>query len=278
MSGDRIDWGHVLIQAAAIVCSYPDTSVTLRQLFYRLVAEQVIPNDQGAYKGLSRVTAAARRDRTFPRLIDRGRRIEENETWESPQGALDDAASIYHRDRTEGQAWSVHLGVEKAGMIDQLREWFGSSLGIPVLPLGGYAGQEFVDDVIEHVEAAKRPAVLLYAGDFDASGEDIDRDFIERTGCWHKIVRVGLTRAQVEQFNLTIGVGKAKDSRAPGFIERHGSNMQVELDALDPSDLRALYSEAIADFWDTSAYEAVLAHEKAERNQLLALARDWDAL
>ena len=53
MSGDRIDWGLVLIRAATIVRSYPDTSVTLRLLFYRLVSEQVIPNEQSAYKGLS---------------------------------------------------------------------------------------------------------------------------------------------------------------------------------------------------------------------------------
>ena len=38
------------------------TSVTLRQLFYRLVSAQVIPNSQGAYKRLSALTAEARRE------------------------------------------------------------------------------------------------------------------------------------------------------------------------------------------------------------------------
>jgi hypothetical protein len=48
----RIGWPAVIRQAAEIAGSY-DTSVTLRQLFYRLVSVQVIPNTQGAYKWLT---------------------------------------------------------------------------------------------------------------------------------------------------------------------------------------------------------------------------------
>ena len=64
----RIDWPEVIGRAREIVESY-DTSVTLRQLFYRLVSAQVVPNTQGAYKRLSALTAEARRDGDFPPLI-----------------------------------------------------------------------------------------------------------------------------------------------------------------------------------------------------------------
>ena len=40
MTAPRIDWPAVIDQAREIVESY-DTSVTLRQLFYRLVSAQV---------------------------------------------------------------------------------------------------------------------------------------------------------------------------------------------------------------------------------------------
>jgi hypothetical protein len=43
---------------------------------------------------------------------------------------------------------------------------------------------------------------------------------------------------------------------------------QVELDALDPNDLRSLYQSALDEFWDTSAYQAALEREEAERAQL----------
>ena len=55
MSG-RTDWKALLPRAAEIVHSY-DTGVTLRQLFYRLVANQSLPNTTSAYKSLSKYTA-----------------------------------------------------------------------------------------------------------------------------------------------------------------------------------------------------------------------------
>jgi hypothetical protein len=44
--------------------------------------------------------------------------------------------------------------------------------------------------------------------------------------------------------------------------------VQVELEALDPDDLRGLYEAALADFWVDDAYRAVLGREAAERGQL----------
>ncbi|HYO01932.1 MAG TPA: hypothetical protein VET27_08605 [Mycobacterium sp.] len=63
------DWNRVLDEARAIVESY-DTRVTLRQLFYRLVAAQILPNTQAAYKSLSPRIAKARRKGGWPDLGD----------------------------------------------------------------------------------------------------------------------------------------------------------------------------------------------------------------
>ena len=49
-----------------------------------------------------------------------------------------------------------------------------------------------------------------------------------------------------------------------GLPKRHGRLVQVELDALPPDRLRDLYAEAIADFWDTSAYESAIEREHSE--------------
>jgi hypothetical protein len=267
----RIDWGHVLDRAREVVLSY-DTSVTLRQLFYRLVSEQLLPNSTAAYKRLSSVTAEARRAGDFPDLIDRGRQIHRWAHWDSPRAAVVEAAQVYRRDRTEGQPVSLYLGVEKAGMVVQLQAWF-DDLGVPILALGGYSSQTYVDDVAHDADSRARPAVLLYAGDFDPSGEDIDRDFIDRTGCWDEVVRVALTAEQVRQHGLPINPGKSTDSRAAGFIERHGALLQVELDALDPTTLRDLFAGAIAEHWDTSTHEDVLRRERTERQRLAEVAR-----
>ena len=120
----RTNWEPVIERAAEIVTSY-DTGVTLRQLFYRLVSEQLIPNRQTAYKQLSELTAIARRARTFPALIDRGREIHRPVYFDDVADALAALADQYRLDRTEGQDVSLYLGVEKSGMIEQLSAWFG---------------------------------------------------------------------------------------------------------------------------------------------------------
>ena len=262
----RLNWSEVLDAARTIIGQY-DTGVTLRQLFYRLVATEILSNTRVAYQTLSARTAAARRQGTFPQLIDRTRQIHRYQTFAGPDQARSWLRRIYRRDRTEGQEYAIYLGVEKAGIVEQLEAWFGE-LGIPILALGGYTSQSYVSDIQVDVLDQKRPAVLIYAGDFDPSGEDIDRDFLERSDCFERVVRVALTTDQVAEYQLPEQMGKASDSRARGFIQRHGRLVQVELDALAPDQLHRLYDEAIATFWDESAYSAAVERERAEASAL----------
>ena len=284
----RLSWPAIIAEANRIVQSY-DTDVTLRQLFYRLVAKMLIPNVLTKYKYLSSVTAIGRRDGSFPDLTDRGREIHGGGGWDnSPAQALRDAARYYNRDHSEGQAWSIYLAPEKAGMVNQLRSWFGE-FDFAVLALGGYASQSYVDEIVRDVERQGRPAVVFGATDHDPTGWDIWRDFLARTDCWDVAVRLALTPQQVEQHHLPESVEPEvvkkleKDSRAKAFKERFGSLTQVELDALPPDVLRSLFEEAIfgdairpGGFWDTSRYEAVLAREAEERAELIAFAQSWD--
>jgi hypothetical protein len=265
-TSQAINWPELLTEAATIVESY-DTSVTLRQLFYRLVSIAVLPNTTNAYKSLSRYTARARREGSFPALMDRTREIHRYQSFSGPDDARAWIARIYRRDRTEGQPFSLYLGVEKSGIVEQLQEWFGD-LGIPVLALAGYGSQSYVDIVAADVLASERPAVLLYAGDHDPSGEDIDRDFVARTGCWDDVRRVALSAEQVDVYGLPPQPGKPADSRAAQFVARHGALVQVELDALPPETLRQLYSDAIADYWDDAAHSAAVDQEREDLAKL----------
>lgn len=262
----RLRWPAVLDYAHTIVAEY-DTPVTLRQLFYRLVAAALLPNTQTAYKRLSDQTAKARRDGWFPDLMDNGRRIHEPVTFTGPADARTFLHGLYRRDRTEHMDTSVFLGVEKATMVAQLRSWYADH-GMPVLALGGYASQTYVDQVRKDAARRDRPAVLLYAGDFDPSGEDIDRDFLKRTRCFDRVHRVALTPDQVDAYGLPPAPGKVTDSRAAAFKARHGRLVQVELEALDPADLRRLYDNAIAPYWDVSAFKRSRAQEQRDLDQL----------
>jgi hypothetical protein len=52
-----------------------------------------------------------------------------------------------------------------------------------------------------------------------------------------------------------------EDTRARGFIARHGGLWQTEMDALDPDTLHDLFREAFDELWDVDAYEEQLEAE-----------------
>jgi hypothetical protein len=275
MAATRVSWKTLLAQAREIVESY-ETEVTLRQLFYRLVAAELLPNIQHYYRRLSHYSARARREGTFPDLLDQTSDIERPLSFTSPEAALELIRNLYRRDRTEGQKYSVYLGVEKAGMSEQLKAWFSEPLGLPVLPLGGYASQTLVDKIKRDIDRQQRPAVLIYAGDHDPTGEDIPRDLEERVGSFARVDWIALTPAQVAEYALPFNpepevVKKLQDDpRAAAFEQRHGSLVQYELDALPPDALRNLYQTALDPYWNSRALKAVLAQEEQEKALLKA--------
>lgn len=273
----EVQWADVVVIAAAIVKQY-DTGVTLRQLFYRLVSAQHIPNTQAAYSRLSKVTAQARRDGWFPDLIDNTRGIQVPMSWEEPKDAINDIIGAYRRDRTEGQEYTIYLGVEKNALRVQLQGWF-QERGIPVLAFGGYPSQTFVNDIIDDIDRHGRPAVLLYGGDFDATGVDILRDFRKRTaGCWAETTRIALNEDQIAEHSLPPLPGKSWDPRADNFIAMYGELIQVELDALPPDVLKKIYEDAIGEYWNSDAYDKSIAQEEEDRKKLLTVDQVKDVL
>lgn len=266
MPSPRVDWQYVLSEAAEIVRSY-DTGVTLRQLFYRLVSRELIPNKQTAYNSLSSRTAKARREGWFPTLVDRGREIHLYQTFAGVPEALDWLSRIYRINRTQGQDYQIWIAVEKNGLLNLLINWFGN-FGVPVIALGGYSSQTFCDEISEAVYDDGRPAIFIYGGDFDPSGEDILRDFLSRTECWSATHKVALLPEHIEEYDLPPLPGKASDSQAQGFIDRHGELVQVELDALPPDALQSLYMNQFYEYWDDDAYETAIAKERRERQTL----------
>ena len=197
----RIAWAPVIERAAAIVRSYR-TAVTLRQVFYRLVSEEAIPNTENAYKTLSRLTGRARRAGTFPALADATREVWHHSGWTSPQQAI--------------------------------------------RALAGYESETLDRQITTNVQQDGRPAVVVYAGDLDPSGEDIWRSFLNHTGgLWDQAQRVAVTWEQVETHQLPVLPGKTTDSRAKGFAATHGRLAQIEVEALDPNTLHNIYTQAI---------------------------------
>lgn len=273
MSTPRIKWGPVIARAGEIAQSFT-IRPTLRQLFYAVVSEQLLPNTRYHYQQLSSLTAPMRDEGTFPELEDRTRKVHGGAVPTVPprdnvRHLLSDLSYRFaYRNRTDGQPYHVILGVEKDGMVAQLADAF-YNYDLPVVALKGYGSQTYRKAIRELAEGDPRPSVLLYAGDWDPSGEDIERDLKSHVGDAYAVMeRVALTHEQVFDWHLPINQGKVTDSRAPAFIEKYGDLYQVEVDALGPDRLAGLFRDAHARYHDVDAYTAVLAAEDEDRATL----------
>jgi hypothetical protein len=112
-------------------------------------------------------------------------------------------------------------------------------------------------------------------GDFDASGSDIERDWVERTDCWERVERVLLTDGQVSEYQLPPAEGKKDDPRWPGFARRYGFDLdrpvQWEVEALEPAELKRLVMEAVEGYIDREILAEVMAEAEQQRAQLAGI-------
>jgi hypothetical protein len=268
------NWPLILTEARTIALSYT-TSVTLRQLHYRLVAVGTggYLNNQTCYKQLSALTAEARRAGTFPALSDRTRGVERPNSWANPADALDTMIEWYRRDNTEGQTFQTWVLYEKATLGAQIESWT-EPYGVPSAAMRGYSSESLEREIFEAREIDGRPVIVWYVGDLDPEGEDIERNFKDQAArlgitfkMWSKLtVLVG----QVATLGLVPNPGKVGSSRAKGFVAKYGTLFQIEVEAVDPAELERLIIAALTDpaWFDEKALKASLRKQKADIKRL----------
>jgi len=113
--------------------------------------------------------------------------------------------------------------------------------------------------------------VILYFGDFDPSGTDIERNIREKLNdTFHvpvEVERVALNKRQIDEYELPPQPAKSSDVRYEQFVEQHG-DMAVELDALPPDDLKQMIRDSVADYFDRVYYEQEVLPNQEEREQI----------
>ena len=79
----------------------------------------------------------------------------------------------------------------------------------------------------------------------------------------------GLTRnaAKEGDSNLQSFLLNFEDTLTPDEVD-DGPGVQIEIDAVNPNDLRAMFAASIAKYWDDDAYQAVLDGEQVDRDEL----------
>jgi len=256
--------------------------LTLRQIYYRLVAWGVIDNSDPSYKRLSTVLVDARMEGLieWEAMEDRSRRILEPNGWEGVESYVEAERAHflrrYRRDLMQEQLVAVEVWVEKDA-LSHLVYQVASRYCARVVVARGFASASYLNQARERILANAengQDTTILYFGDLDPSGWEMPLDIqnrLEEMGVGEsvKVKRCALNLDHVNQFKLSHNPDQLKpgDPNAQKFVAQFGL-MAVELDALSPEDLQRLVQESIEQEIDMGVYRAALEEERADREKL----------
>jgi hypothetical protein len=252
--------------------------LTVRQVFYRLVAIYGYDKTELAYNRLAEHLVRARRARLIPfdYIRDDGIVTYSPDWHEDVESFWNDTArriKTYARDRQAGQDYRVELWCEAAGMAPQLAR-VASEFSVPVFSSGGFSSLSAVRTIVDRASDRNVSTVLLHVGDFDPSGESIFESmtadaaaFLEQDKMLARLVlhpiRIALDFHQVDQYDLPTAPPKPTDSRTSAW---RGETCQLE--ALAPDVLAEIVHTSIQYWFDEDVLDEQLAAEDLDKVEL----------
>jgi hypothetical protein len=275
----------VVEQANTIIAEYAaqDFRLTLRQLFYQMVARALLENTFKEYKRLGVIVRDARNGGLidWDAIEDRTREVNTHSSWDSPADIICSAASSYREALWEGQRYRPEVWIEKnaligviEGICTELRVPYFATIGNNSQTLQYQAGRRFAD----YFDQGLIP-VVLHLADHDPNGIDMTRDNIERLALYARqeveVRRIALNLDQVREFNPPPSIVKDGDTRTTGYRERFGTDECRELDALSPTVISELIRTEIEALIDQRRWNAAKAKERRSRRLLDAAAANW---
>ncbi len=273
-----IDWANDLI----VDYAEQGLSLTLRQLYYRFVAADLIENTPRSYDRLGGIINNARLAglMDWDAIEDRGRELESEPHWDTPGEIIESCARAFAFDKWEGQEYRVEVWVEKQaleGVVAQAAE----PLDCAYFACKGYTSQSEMwraaQRFEEYIEQDQKP-VIIHLGDHDPSGIDMTRDIEDRLnelfGVEVEIQRIALNMNQIRKHRPPPNPAKTTDSRFKQYVVQYGHE-SWELDALEPATLRELIQDAIGEYIDIDLFDARREAEDEARKVLVSASKRW---
>jgi len=258
--------------------------MTVRQVFYRGVGFGLWDKTEGDYKNVvCRLLASMRRDHDMPFdwIADGTRWQRKPTTHSSMEAALEATARTYRRALWDQGNWYVEVWLEKEALagvlVDITAKW-----DVPLMVTRGYPSLSYLHNagvaISQRFTLYGQATSIFYLGDRDPSGDDIARkveedlrDFAgEEAGRLLEFTRLAVTEEQVGIFNLPTRPTKKSDSRSRNW----DGSASVEVDAIDPNQLRGMVDAVIEHFIDPHQLEVLQAVEAEERRTLTELIRE----
>jgi len=262
--------------------------LSLRQLYYQLVARDFIENTVRSYKRTGDLVSNARLAGLvdWEMIEDRGRESVINTHWTSPVEILQSAALGFRLDRWEGQPCYCEVMVEKDALSGILlpvcRELdirFSANKGYSSSSAMYEAGKRFAA-MASDPESVVKAYHLFYLGDHDPSGVDMTRDIEDRLSLFTgdlgvQVHRLALNFEQVQRWNPPENPAKESDSRYAAYAEKFGES-SWELDAVEPGELAQLVRTNVLDLIDRTQWTKIAQRETNMKADLARLAVNYD--
>lgn len=259
---------QAILNAAFLHVRSVPYAVSLRWIFYRLYQDGVYKKNE--YEKWADLSSRARHDfygGWHPGLIADDTRdvVTRNTGYESAGDALENigdelskAANIWI-DHFYRQQRYVELWFEARAMAAQFRHY---TERIDLIPMGGQSSialrWKMAKRLEQKAEKYGKDIVILYFGDEDLAGHQIEETAREDVGKWSgiefEVIRCGLTVEQAEKYGI------------PDSIEKRG----YQWEALPDDAARQIITAAIEEYLDADIIEAV----KDEEAEIYA---DWSS-
>ena len=253
--------------------------MTLRQLYYQLVSQDIIPNKDSEYKKLGSLLNDSRYygfvDWDF--IEDRVRVPKKNSEWDDIPDVVQSAIHSYRRNRWQDQDNYLEVWVEKDALSGVLLP-ITQKYHVTLMVNRGYSSASAMhDSALRFInqEDEGKETHILYLGDHDPSGIDMVHDIKNRMSIFGSDVivdRIALNMNQIKRYNPPPNPAKITDPRAKDYIERFG-NTSWELDALNPKQLNKLLDDEIQRLMDLDKYNYWCKLEQYEKIQLQQIAK-----
>ena len=248
--------------------------ITVRQVYYQLVARNIMPNSKDSYEKISDLVADGRMAGLidWDMIEDRTRFKRGNVHWESPKQIIEAAASQYRIDTRSTQPNYIEAWIEKDSLVSILEDTC-RSFDVPCFSCRGYPSLTALHETANRFRD-KDNAVILYAGDHDPSGLKIPQVITERLADFEvnvKLYRLGITLEQVKELNLPPFPAKEQDKNYAEYVKNTGQTQAWELDALPPEKLSAMFETAIDSLTDFEELARMQAKENRDKTYFLQL-------
>lgn len=261
--------------------------LSVRQLYYQLVARDIVENTERSYKRVASIINDARLAGylDWDAIEDRGRDIVKRAAWGSGKSVLRAAAEGFHMDMWDNQDTRVFVVVEKAALAGVLGG-LCHTYDVPLLAARGYPSASIVREMaLEHFMPAidaGQDVVVLHCGDHDPSGIDMTRDLRERFELFLgaesyrlDLQRIALTMDQIDEKEPPPNPAKVTDSRFEEYARLHGDE-SWELDALEPAYLDDLVTTHVRGYIDDERWDERQEEIESIRTRITEIATNFE--